>query len=158
MVPQIDDFLSFLNVFLCYRGNTAYTTELHGLSGQLCLYRSVISVGGGQRRGAAIHHLQEGPLSFWNPEGGQKNEVKNWPFVRGPLGLLLAPSVDILVEKVFKKDAKWRSKRGSGMELNPGPQQNQEKVSSTHHLQCFSHVERSKKDYFLCQFWGPIFM
>ena len=39
MVPQIDDFLSFLNVFLCYRGNTAYTTELHGLSGQLCLYR-----------------------------------------------------------------------------------------------------------------------
>ena len=115
-----------------------------------------ILAGGGQRRGAAIHHFQEGPLSFWNPEGGQKNELKNWPSVRGPLGLLLALSVDILVEKVVKKGVKWRSKRGSGMDVNPGPQQNQEKVSSTHYLSCFNDVERSKKTTFCVSFGGLI--
>ena len=38
---------------------------------------SVISAGGGQRRGAASFHFYVGPLSFWSPEGGQKNELKN---------------------------------------------------------------------------------
>ena len=32
---------------------------------------------GGQRRGAACDVLGKGPLSFWSPEGGQKNELKN---------------------------------------------------------------------------------
>ena len=36
-----------------------------------------ISAAGGQRRGAAAQNVWEGPLSFWSPEGGQKNELKN---------------------------------------------------------------------------------
>ena len=67
----------------------------------------------------------------------------------GLLGFLLVPSVDILVEKVVRKGANWKSKKGSRMDVNPGSQQNQEKVSSTHYLQCFSRVERSKKEHFL---------
>ena len=44
------------------------------------------------------------------------------------------------------------------MKLNPWPQRNQEKVSSINYLLCFSHVERSKQDHFVCQFWVPSFM
>ena len=63
-----------------------------------------------------------------------------------------------MVPKVSKKGAKRRPKEGSKTELNPGPPKKQEKVSAMHYLLCFSFVERSKKDNFLCKFLGPNFM
>ena len=72
MVPQIDDFLSLLNVFLCYRGNTAYTTELHGLSGQLCLYR-FRKVPLGTSRFIKCPEGYRGGV--WGGEGGERGET-----------------------------------------------------------------------------------
>ena len=88
MVPQIDDFLSII-CELYYEGtqhtpqvsmdfpvgfaSTGSGKSLSGLYGFFCY----LAGAGGQRRGAAIDHLRVGPLSFWSPEGGQKNELKN---------------------------------------------------------------------------------
>ena len=73
----------------------------------------------------------------WTPSGSS-----SWASL-GALGGHLGP-------KHVKKGAKRRPKEGSKTELNPGPQKKHEKVSSTHYLQCFIKVERSKKDHFLC--------
>ena len=100
-------------------------------------------------RAEGEHYLEEGPLPFWSPEWDPKNCLKKEPPLEGPLGCLLALSAAILVPKVSQKGAKRRLTEGSKTELNPGPPKKQEKVSSTHYLLCFSHVERSKKHHFL---------
>ena len=45
----------------------------------------------------------------------------------------MAPSVDIVLQKVVKKGVKRRCKKGSRTELNPGPPKKQEKVSLIHY-------------------------
>ena len=81
--------------------------------------------------------------------------LKIRPPLHAPLERLLGPSVGILVEMVFEKGLKTKSKRNQKGDSKEEPAKNIENVSSIHYLLCFSHTERSKKHNFLNQFWGP---
>ena len=97
--------------------------------------------------------IRIGPLPFWSQVGVKRGSKKE-PQKQTPSGSSswapLGAFGGHLGPKHVKKGAKRKTKEGSKTELNRGPQKKHEKVSSTHYLQCFSKVERSKKNNFLC--------
>ena len=100
-------------------------------------------------------HLQRPPGSPPPRLELARRLLKIRPPLQAPLERLLGPSVGILVEMLFEKGLKTRSKRGPKGDSKEDPAKNMENVSSIHYLLRFSHIERSKKHSFLNQFWGP---
>ena len=61
-----------------------------------------------------------------------------------------------MVEMLFEKDLKTRSKMNPKGDSKEEPAKNMENVGSIHYLLCFSHIERSKKQNFLISFGDHI--
>ena len=94
--------------------------------------------------GAEPGSFGAGPGSF--TPGNKKKTIQAWFTFRflvqlGPLGGHLGP-------KGVQKGNQKEVQEGSQTKLNPGSKQNLENASWRHYLQCFSHVERSKKTTF----------
>ena len=66
--------------------------------------------------------------------------LKIRPPLQAALERLLGPSVGILVEMLFEKGLKTRSKRSPKGDSKEEPAKNMENVGSIYYLLCFSHI------------------